>query len=211
MAARARRPAGMTDPEALAFCYAATIWPERPKAFARRGGPITPRWRIWRRGSCACSRVALRLDEDYFEPFIDAPISALRALNYPRQDDRAEARPDPRGRAYRLRQPDDPAAGARLAGLEILTPDGAWTPVPPQPGAFVDQHRRSDGALDQRPLGLDPAPRRQSGARRPAAMRAGNRWPSSISPIGTRKFARWRHASRRAKPPNTRPCVRGPI
>src|SRR5271163_2440164 len=82
----ARAPVGMTDPEALAFCYAATIWPESPEGFVA----------AWRAYYAAMEQLAarimklfaaaLRLPEDYFDRFIDAPISALRALNYPRQD-----------------------------------------------------------------------------------------------------------------------------
>ena len=114
----ARPPEGMTDPEALAFCYAATIWPETPRrASSRPGRPITPRWRnLAARDHAAVRARRCGLPEDYFDGFIDAPVSALRALNYPRQDAAPGAGPDPRGRPHRLRQPDDPAAAGRLAG-----------------------------------------------------------------------------------------------
>jgi isopenicillin N synthase-like dioxygenase len=132
-----RAPEGMTDPEALAFCYAATIWPNAPEGFLA----------AWRSYYAAmedlAARVmrlfaaALRLPEDYFAPFIDAPVSALRALNYPRQD----AAPEP-GQIRAGAHTDYgsltillPQAGSR--GLEILSPDGSWTAVPPLPGAFV--------------------------------------------------------------------------
>ena len=81
--------------------------------------------------------VALHLPEHYFDPFVAEPISALRALNYPKQQGapaagqlRAGAHTDYGSLTLLL-----PQAGSR--GLEIKTPDGAWTPVPPIPGAFV--------------------------------------------------------------------------
>jgi isopenicillin N synthase-like dioxygenase len=133
----ASAPEGMSDPEALAFCYAQTIWPDEPEGFAA----------AWRAYYSAMEDLAARimrlfatalgLPERYFEPFIDAPISALRALNYPE----TAGAPEP-GRIRAGAHTDYgsltillPQTGSR--GLEILTPDGAWTPVPPPPDAFV--------------------------------------------------------------------------
>ena len=69
--------------------------------------------------------------------FIDTPISALRALNYPEQlvppkpgQLRAGAHTDYGSLTILL-----PQEGSK--GLELMTPDGQWTPVPPVPGAFV--------------------------------------------------------------------------
>jgi isopenicillin N synthase-like dioxygenase len=132
-----RPPEGMTDPEALAFCYAATIWPDAPEGFV---GAWQAYYATMENLAARIMRLfaaALRLPEGYFDRFIDAPISALRALNYPRQDAapepgqiRAGAHTDYGSLTILLPQP-----GSR--GLEILTPDGAWTEVPPQSGAFV--------------------------------------------------------------------------
>lgn len=133
----ARAPEGMSDPEALAFCYAATIWPEAPEGFVEA-------WRAYYAAmEDLAARImrlfaaALKLPEDFFARFIDAPVSALRALNYPA----ATAKPKP-GQIRAGAHTDYgsltillPQAGSR--GLEILTPDGQWTEVPPQPGAFV--------------------------------------------------------------------------
>ncbi len=81
--------------------------------------------------------LALKLPEDFFAEFIDAPVSALRALNYPEQilaprpgQLRAGAHTDYGSLTILMPQP-----GSK--GREILTPDGRWTPVPPAPGAFV--------------------------------------------------------------------------
>jgi isopenicillin N synthase-like dioxygenase len=130
-------PADMTDPEALAFCYAATIWPERPAGFEAA-------WRAYYAAlEDLASRImtlfaaALGLPDDYFAPFIDAPVSALRALNYPSQEAapregqlRAGAHTDYGSLTILL-----PQEGSR--GLEIASPGGGWIEAPPVPGAFV--------------------------------------------------------------------------
>ena len=132
-----RAPASLSDPEALGFCFAPTIWPEAPPGFHEA-------WRAYYRAlEDLAARImgvfalALKLPEDFFAPFIDAPVSALRALNYPALS--APAKP----RRIRAGAHTDygsltillPQAGSR--GLEILTPDARWVEVPPRPGAFV--------------------------------------------------------------------------
>lgn len=130
-------PVGMTDPEALGFCYAATIWPEGPEGFVEA-------WKAYYRSmedlAARIMRVfatALGLDEDFFDAYVDAPISALRALNYPEQrvapqpgQLRAGAHTDYGSLTILLPQP-----GSK--GLEIIAPDGRWTPVPAVEGAFI--------------------------------------------------------------------------
>ncbi|HLJ72837.1 MAG TPA: 2OG-Fe(II) oxygenase family protein [Roseiarcus sp.] len=132
----ASAPAGMTDKEALAFCYAPTIWPQKPAGFVAA-------WRAYYAAmEDLAARImkvfaaALNLPEDYFARFIDAPISALRALNYPEQ------RVPPKPGQLRAGAHTDygsltillPQEGSK--GLEIFS-NGAWIPVPPIPGAFV--------------------------------------------------------------------------
>jgi isopenicillin N synthase-like dioxygenase len=130
-------PAGVTDSDALAFCYAPTIWPKKPEGFVE----------AWRAYSAALEdlaarimrvfAVALNLPEDYFARFIDAPVSALRALNYPEQlappkpgQLRAGAHTDYGSLTILLPQESS-------KGLEIAARDGSWIAVPPIPGAFV--------------------------------------------------------------------------
>jgi isopenicillin N synthase-like dioxygenase len=133
----AATPVDVTDPDALAFCYAPTIWPAHPVGFVE----------AWRAYYAALEElaarimkvfaVALRLPEDYFADFIDAPVSALRALNYPEQ------KVPPRPGQLRAGAHTDygsltillPQEGSK--GLEIAAPDSAWIAVPPVPGAFV--------------------------------------------------------------------------
>lgn len=161
----ARAPEGVSDPEALAFCYAATIWPEAPEGFREAWQAYYHAMEDLAARIMRVFALALQLDEDYFEPYIDAPISALRALNYPRQQ--------------RTPKPGRIRAGAHTdyGSLTILLPEpgsrgtrnsvaaGPLDAYSPAARRFRHQHRRSDGALDQRPLGLDPAPRRQPVAR----------------------------------------------
>jgi isopenicillin N synthase-like dioxygenase len=130
-------PSGLTDADALAFCYAPTIWPEKPLGFVDA-------WRTYYASmEDLAARImkvfaaALTLPEDYFARFIDAPVSALRALNYPEQHVppkpgqlRAGAHTDYGSLTILL-----PQEGSK--GLEIAARDGSWVAVPPIPGAFV--------------------------------------------------------------------------
>lgn len=130
-------PRGMSDPQALAFCYAETIWPPAPAGFREAWSAYYAALEDLAARIMRLFAVALNLPEDYFDRFIDAPISALRALNYPEQavapkagQLRAGAHTDYGSLTILL-----PQAGSK--GLEIVGPDGEWVPVPPVPGAFV--------------------------------------------------------------------------
>lgn len=130
-------PPGLTDKEALDFCYAATIWPNAKPEFR-------PAWEAYYRAITDLAArimkvfaVALELPEDYFQSYIGQPISALRALNYPEL-----LAPPPEGQLRAGAHTDYgsltillPQPGSK--GLEILTPEGAWREVPPVDGAFV--------------------------------------------------------------------------
>ena len=130
-------PPGLTDQEALSFCYAETIWPDAPKTFR-------PAWEAYYRAVTDLAArimkvfaVALELPEDYFQSTIGQPISALRALNYPEL-----SAPPPEGQLRAGAHTDYgsltillPQPGSK--GLEIMTPEGSWREVPPVDGAFV--------------------------------------------------------------------------
>ena len=130
-------PEGLNDAEALAFCYAETIWPEKPSDFREAW---TAYYRAMEDLAARIMRVfatALKLPEDAFAPTIDKPISALRALNYPEQavppkpgQLRAGAHTDYGSLTILL-----PQEGS--GGLQILDLRGEWVDVPPVPGAFV--------------------------------------------------------------------------
>lgn len=128
-------PPGITDPDALAFCYQPTLWPDL--------SGFRPAWEAYYRAMedlaariMAVFAAALNLPQDHFAPCIGQPISALRALHYPATgavqpgQARAGAHTDYGSLTILLPQP-----GSR--GLEINGPDGAWHEVPAPPGAFV--------------------------------------------------------------------------
>jgi isopenicillin N synthase-like dioxygenase len=132
-----RTPTGVSDPEALGFCFAPTIWPEEPEGFREAWQTYYAAMEDLAARIMRAFAVALELPEDFFAPFIDAPVSALRALNYPPVagalkpgDIRAGAHTDYGSLTILL-----PQAGSR--GLEILAPDRSWTEVRPVPGAFI--------------------------------------------------------------------------
>lgn len=129
-------PAGIDDPDAHAFCYQPTPWPDLPG--------FRPAWVAYYRAMedlaarvMAAFAEALGLPRDHFDAFIGNPISALRALNYPATtaapedgQQRAGAHTDYGSLTILL-----PQEGSR--GLEILMPGGDWAEVTAPPGAFV--------------------------------------------------------------------------
>ncbi len=129
-------PEGMTDADALAFCYQPTLWPDLPGFRAAWEAYYAAMEDLAGRVMVAFA-AALDLPEGHFAGFIDAPISALRALCYPATGDvalkdqqRAGAHTDYGSLTILL-----PQEGSK--GLEIMTPEGAWAAVPAQPGVFV--------------------------------------------------------------------------
>ncbi len=132
-----RTPPGMTDPEALSFCYAETIWPEAPAGFRAAWQDYYAAMEDLAARIMRLFAAALHLPEAYFADKIDYPVSALRALNYPEQrvapepgQQRAGAHSDYGSLTILL-----PQDGSK--GLQILRRDGSWQDVPPVPGAFV--------------------------------------------------------------------------
>jgi isopenicillin N synthase-like dioxygenase len=133
----ARAPAGLADREALGFCFAPTIWPAAPEGFREAWSAYYIAMEDLARRIMRVFSVALKLPEEFFSPFIDAPVSALRALNYPALTAapapgqlRAGAHTDYGSLTILL-----PEAGSR--GLEILAPGGDWVEVRPRPDAFI--------------------------------------------------------------------------
>ena len=103
-------PPGLDDPEALAFCYAETIWPPAPAGFVGAWKAYYAAMEDLAARIMRVFAVALKLPEDHFDRVIDRPVSALRALNYPHPTVPPQARPTARRRPHRLWQPDHPAA-----------------------------------------------------------------------------------------------------
>ena len=132
-----RKPIHITDPDALAFCYAQTIWPTQPKNFKLAWEAYYKEMEILASKIMKIFAVALNLDETFFESYIDEPISALRALNYPAQNLtpqtdqlRAGAHSDYGSLTILLPQ-------EYSQGLEILSPNGNWKEVPAIPDTLI--------------------------------------------------------------------------
>lgn len=130
-------PDDITDPTALAFCYAPTPWPTEPADFVEAWSTYYGAMEILAARIMRMFAVALELPDTFFDAFISSPISALRALNYPPQRHaplagqlRAGAHSD-YGTLTILWPQDD------SRGLEILDLDGTWREVMPVPDAFI--------------------------------------------------------------------------
>ena len=130
-------PANVTDSDALSFCYADTIWPNSPVEFKSAGIAYYQQMEILASKIMQLFATALRLEEKFFDPYIDQPISALRALNYPTQKKlpeigqlRAGAHSDYGSLTILLPEENS-------VGLEILTLGGQWELVPAIPNTFI--------------------------------------------------------------------------
>lgn len=130
-------PEGLVDQDALGFCYAPTLWPAEPDGFKHAWLTYYAAMEDLAARIMRVFATALDLPGSYFDPAIDWPISALRALNYPHTDRppepgqlRAGAHTDYGSLTILL-----PQAGSR--GLQIFMPDGSWRDVPPVEGAFI--------------------------------------------------------------------------
>jgi isopenicillin N synthase-like dioxygenase len=166
-------PIDITDPDALAFCYAVTPWPSQPPAFKASWIKYYEAMEALAQRIMQLFAVALKLSPNFFDSYIDTPISALRAINYPPQS--------------RAPQKDQLRAGAHSdygtltilwpqadsIGLEIQLLDNTWQEVAPIPGAFIinigdlmarwtNNRWRSTIHRVANPAQHDPASRRQS-------------------------------------------------
>ncbi len=128
-------PPGIIDPDALAFCYRSTPMPDLPE-FASAWTAYYAAMVDLAARVMAAMAAALKLPEDHFAPFIDAPISALRALHYPAMDGPALARQQRAGAHtdYGSLTILLPQAGS--SGLQIKRGDD-WIDVPTPKDAFV--------------------------------------------------------------------------
>lgn len=125
-------PPGVTDPDALRFCYAPTPMPDLPGFAEAWHGYYAALDGLGRR-MMRMVAASLALPEDHFAPFLGHPVSALRLLDYPGQASEgsmgAGAHTDYGSLTILM-----PGDGSR--GLDIRGPDG-WREVNPAPGAFV--------------------------------------------------------------------------
>ena len=205
-------PPGMSDPQALAFCYAETIWPPAPPGFrAGVAAPTTANGGARRRASCASSPSRSTCRKTSSSRFIDhadqrAPRAQLSAPDARRPIPgqlRAGAHSDYGSLTILLPE-------AASGGLEIFTPEQTWRAGAAGARRLHHQPRRPDGALDQRPLGLDPPPGGQPSRPTPPARPAASPSPISTSPTGTPRSPACRAASAPANGRNTSRSAPGP-
>jgi isopenicillin N synthase-like dioxygenase len=136
---------GPVDPLARPCADDGERWAFTPSEWPRMLPAIRPAWTAYFRAMLDLSArlmqsfaLALDLPEHHFDSMIDESPSALRAINYPHQDNapqpgalRAGAHTD-YGTLTVLLQDDAPG------GLEVFDHhSNAWVPVPHLPGAFV--------------------------------------------------------------------------
>jgi len=129
-------PSDISDPDALAFCYSPTIWPDL-EGFKTAWQTYYQQMETLASRIMVAFAVALELPDDFFAGYIDHPISALRALNYPAtaevtelNQQRAGAHTDYGSLTILLPQPGS-------QGLQVALPNRGWFDVPTPEGAFV--------------------------------------------------------------------------
>ena len=111
----------------------------------------------------------LRLDPQYFDATVENGNSVLRLLHYPPQE--ANSGGHMRAGAHEDINTITLLLGAEEAGLELLTKDGRWIPVSPEPGQLVVNigdmlQRLTNGVLRSTSHRVvNPAPERKSHAR----------------------------------------------
>ena len=205
-------PEGLTDPQALGFCYAPTIWPAEPAGFADA-------WRAYYRamegpGAPADGLFAVALDLRQNPSSIRSSISrsarfAHSTIHEPKAPPlpgqlRAGAHSDYGSLTILLPE-------AAPGGLEILHAGRIVAARSARPGAFIinigDLMARW---TNDRWVSTTP-PRGQSRLPMPRAPRGGNRWPSFISRTGTRRSPACRAALLPARRRGTSPSAPAPI
>ena len=125
----------ITDDRAYKFCYQPTIWPEI-NGFQKAWTDYYIEMEKLARKIMSAFAEALNLEPNFFKNYIETPISALRALHYPRTtivpeegQQRAGAHTDYGSLTILLPQPD-------TSGLQLQIKN-QWIDVPAIKGTFV--------------------------------------------------------------------------
>ena len=128
-------PLGISDKQAYEFCYQPTLFPE-VEGFKEAWISYYREMEKLAKEIMEVFALALGLDSDYFNEFINHPISALRALNYPPiknvkklDQQRAGAHTDYGSLTILLPEPSS-------VGLQIFR-SGKWINVPPTDDCFI--------------------------------------------------------------------------
>ena len=131
-----KTPKGKISKDALDFCYLPTIWPDVDD-FEKSWKNYYNEMENLSKRLMSVFAIALKLPSDYFTKFIDNPISALRALNYPLiqkevlpKQQRAGAHTDYGSLTILL--PLD-----SIQGLQIKNSNNRWVNVPNVKNSFI--------------------------------------------------------------------------
>lgn len=113
----------------------ANVWPEEVGSF--RENVLALYAAMERAGAVVLSAIAedLGLAHDFFGRITDHGNSILRALHYPPV--RPEDLPAVRAEAHEDISLITLLVGATGSGLQVLTRDGTWLPIEPEPGSLV--------------------------------------------------------------------------
>ena len=128
-------PKNIKDPAAYQFCYQPTLWP-KIDGFREIWESYYSEMENLAKRIMSAFAEALDLEHNYFDDFINNPISALRALHYPatknkifEKQQRAGAHTDYGSLTILLPQ-------AETSGLQIMKKN-SWIDVPAIKGCFV--------------------------------------------------------------------------
>lgn len=131
----------LTNPAVIAErhrIFAPNVWPAETPELRQVGVEyFDAATALAHRLTSACA-LGLGLDAEFFEPFTGHSTDTLR-LNWYRRD---EGAPEPLANQQRMGAHTDYGIltvlyADRVAGLEVLAPDGSWQSLIPEPGAYL--------------------------------------------------------------------------
>ena len=128
-------PQGISDQQAYEFCYQPTLWPETFGFKSAWQAYYAEMEQLAARIMAAFAE-ALDLENDFFDPYIQQPISALRALYYPATVEQALAGQQRAGAHTDYGSLTILLPQAGTTGLQILH-KGEWLTVPILENCFV--------------------------------------------------------------------------
>ena len=153
---------------------------------------------------------ALGLQPGYFDSMLDHSIDAMKMNNYALPEGEIRISGDMTGMGAHTDFGILTILWAdQVPGLQVLSADGVWHGRPTGRRRTLDQPRRRDGTLDERPMALDSAPSRPTYRRwsdhptvaLPHSFSTGTTTPSSKHCQGLSHRAKW--DTRRSRSPRT--------
>ncbi len=126
------------DPEVAATggLYGPNVWPESPAGFRAAVEPYLRAVDGVAMRLLGAFALALGQEEEALTGLFTRPLSNISLLHYLSRPDAVGAPPDALN-AHRDTNAITVLLPSPVGGLEVQRPDGAYVPVPPQPGCFV--------------------------------------------------------------------------